>query len=137
MVLKQIITIEQSKVIDIDKIYLFTKSYLWSRIKSSKKAYKEKPFYINISAKELYPEIKDEKEKILVQGIIDLYFIDENENIVLVDYKTDFVKHGEEELINKYKKQLDLYRYAIEESLGNKVHEVYIYSTYLNKEIQI
>ena len=76
------------------------------------------------------------EEEILVQGIIDLYYIDKNNNLVLVDYKTDFVSQAQE-LIQKYKVQLDLYKKALEEALNKKVSKVYIYSTYLKKEIEI
>jgi len=137
MLLKQMITTNQKQVIDISKIEAFTNSSLWKRINMAKQIYQEKPFYINIPAKELYPEVKDEKETILVQGMIDLYFIDEEGKIVLVDYKTDYIKHSEQELIEKYKKQLEMYKYAIEESTGKVVDEVYLYSTYLNKEIEV
>ena len=50
-------------------------------MKEAKEVYQEKPFYINISAKEIFKE--DVDETILVQGIIDLYYIDKNDNLVL------------------------------------------------------
>lgn len=76
-----------------------------------KNIYKEKPFYINVPASQIYDA--DIKENILVQGIIDLYFVNENGQIVLVDYKTDYVESGKEfELVEKYKSQLDLYKQA-------------------------
>lgn len=68
----------------------YVKSDLYKALKKAKKVYKEKAFYMNIDASKIYKE--DIKEKILVQGIIDLYYIDENDNIILVDYKTDQVK---------------------------------------------
>ena len=71
---------------------------------------------------------------ILTQGIIDLYFIDENDKLILVDYKTDYVQ-DEKEFIEKYKKQLDLYKKALESSLNHKVDETIIYSIYMQKEI--
>ena len=53
-------------------------------------------------------------------------------------YKTDYVEKGKEnELIQKYKKQLELYKKALEQALGKKVKKVYIYSVYLGKEIEI
>ena len=77
-------------------------------------------------------------EDILVQGIIDLYYIDKNDNIVLVDYKTDYVEKGKEELlVEKYKEQLNLYKEALEKSLNTKVKNMGIYSLYLNQFIQI
>jgi ATP-dependent helicase/nuclease subunit A len=56
----------------------------------------------------------------------------------LVDYKTDYVKNNdEEELKNKYRVQLELYKQALVEATNKKVEEVYIYSLYLNKEIKM
>ena len=67
-----------------------------------------------------------------------MYFINENGQVVLVDYKTDYVENGNEiELVDKYKSQLNLYKQALENALGAKVDKVYIYSVYLDKEIEI
>ena len=74
------------------------------------------------------------KDEILIQGIIDLFYINEQDELILVDYKTDYVK-DEEELLEKYNKQLELYEMALEQSLNKKVSKKYIYSTHLNKEI--
>lgn len=137
MVSSCVITEEQSKVIDISKIEAFVNSTLWQRIQQAKQVYQEQPFYIQIPANKLYKEVQDETENILVQGVIDLYFVDEKDKMVLVDYKTDYVKQSEQELIEKYQTQLDIYRYAIEEATGKKVEEVYLYSTYLDKEILV
>ena len=103
-------------------------------MKNAKEIYKEKPFYITIPAKEIYDE--DVPENILIQGIIDLYYVRNNGQVVLVDYKTDFVEQ-EDELIKKYKTQLDLYKKALEKSINKKVDEMIIYSLYLQKEIKI
>ena len=65
---------------------------------------------------------------VLVQGMIDAYFI-EDEEMVLVDYKTDFVRRGEEQkLIDRYHVQLEDYAQALERMTGRKVKERYIYS---------
>ena len=67
-----------------------------------------------------------------------MYFINENGQVVLVDYKTDYVENGNEiELVDKYKSQLNLYKQALENALGAKVDKAYIYSVYLDKEIEI
>jgi len=56
----------------------------------------------------------------------------------LLDYKTDYVEENSESvLIEKYKKQLALYKRALEDGLNLNVKEVYIYSLYLNKEILV
>lgn len=118
----------------MNSILKFTKSKIWQELKSAKEIYKEKPFYIHIDAKDVYHE--ETEEKILVQGIIDLYYINKNNELVLVDYKTDFVEdNNENELICKYKSQLDLYRTALENALNRKANKIFIYSTWLGKEI--
>lgn len=113
----------------------YIKSDLYKALKKAKKIYKEKAFYMNTDAGKIYKE--DIKDKILVQGVIDLYYIDENDNIILVDYKTDYVKNGEQELVDKYKNQLLIYKKALEEALEKKVYKTYIYSLYLGKSIEI
>ena len=61
-----------------------------------------------------------------------MYYINKNDELVLVDYKTDYVQKDEEQkLIDKYKEQLNLYKEALENSLGRKVNKVLIYSTLL------
>lgn len=133
---KEIISPIEADNININAILKFTKSNIWKELQTAKEIYKEKPFYINIDAKDIYHEKTE--EKILVQGIIDLYYINQYDELILLDYKTDFVQNGKEtELIDKYKKQLDLYKNALEEALKRKVSKTYIYSTYLGKEIYV
>ena len=118
------------------KILNFTKSEIWKEMKNAKKIYKERPFFINIPAKDIYNE--ELEEELLVQGIIDLYYINQNNEIILVDYKTDYVeKDKKQELICKYKAQLDLYKKALEETYKKKVKNVYIYSVYLEEILKI
>lgn len=132
---KEIITSKEKENINLYKILEFTKSNIWKEMKKAKKVYKERPFFINIPAKEIYKE--EIEEKILIQGIIDLYYINENDEIILVDYKTDYVERGKEQkLIEKYKKQLELYCKAIEEANKKQVSRIYIYSVYLGREIE-
>lgn len=133
---KQIIKELEANAINPEKIYKFTKSTIWRQMQEAKEVYQEKPFYINIPAKDIYKENID--EDILVQGIIDLYYIDKNDNLILVDYKTDYVEHNKEkELVDKYIEQLNLYSKALEKDLHKKPYKIYIYSTYLNKAIEI
>ena len=130
----KIITETQKEAVDKTKILKFTFSNIFKQMKNAKEIYKENPFFINIPAKEMYET--EAEDSILVQGIIDLYFINENNKLILVDYKTDYVpEKNEEYLIEKYEGQLKIYTRALEEALNKKVDEIYIYSTYLNKEI--
>ena len=133
---KEIINQKELENINPYKILEFTKSEIYAECKNAKELYKERPFYINIPASEIYGE--DTESEILVQGIIDLYYINENDELVLVDYKTDYVEKGNEnELIKKYEKQLELYQRALEFATKKKVSKKYIYSVYLGKSLKI
>lgn len=77
----------------------------------------------------------DDSDSMLVQGIIDAYFIEDGE-IVLVDYKTDRGK-SEKQLIDDHKTQLDYYGKALERLLHLKLKESVIYSTFHGKAISI
>ena len=116
-------------------MYKYTKSALWNDLSKAKEIHKEQPFYINIPAKEIYENIETD-ENILVQGIIDLYYISEDNKLILIDYKTDYVKKPEE-LINKYKTQLSIYKKALENSLNRRVDETYIFSTNWGQSLNV
>jgi len=134
---KEIITEIEVQNIDKEKLLEYTNSQLWTELKQAKEIHKEHPFYINIKASRIYNQInKEDDEDILVQGVIDLFFIDKDDKLILVDYKTDYVQN-ENELVEEYKGQLDLYKEALEQSLNKKVDKMCIYSVYLNKLIEI
>lgn len=134
---KEIITEIEAQNIDKEKLLEYTNSQLWTELKQAKEIHKEHPFYINIKASRIYNQInKEDDEEILVQGVIDLFFIDKDDKLILVDYKTDYVQN-ENELVEEYKGQLDLYKEALEQSLNKKVDKMCIYSVYLNKLIEI
>ena len=136
---KNIITKLEADSINPYKILEFTKTDIWQDLKQAKEIYREKPFYINIPIKDILKSetldlnsIKD--ESILVQGIIDLYYISKDDELVLLDYKTDYVEKGKENLLlDKYKKQLEIYKDALESALDRKVDKTFIYSVYLGK----
>lgn len=98
------------------------------------KLYKEQPFVLSVDASEIYPE-DCSGEKILVQGIIDVYF-EEPDGLVVLDYKTDKVRTGNE-LKEKYHAQLDYYAQALEQLTEKPVKEKIIYSFTLGEEIEV
>lgn len=95
---------------------------------------RERPFMMGIDAGRLDEKFPD-GEMVLIQGIIDAFFVEEGE-IVLLDYKTDKVS-DETELVSRYRIQLDYYKEALEASTNMKVKEIYIYSFSLGKEIPL
>lgn len=116
--------------VSCDKLLRFFQSGLGKRMQKAAKAgqlYKEQPFVLGIPANELYPETES-REPVLVQGIIDAFFIEENA-IVLMDYKTDYVKQdAKEELSKKYKPQLEYYKRALEQLYELPVKEMWFYA---------
>lgn len=123
LVEKEIITQNEADAIDVDLIYQYTKSQLFEELRQAKEVHKEQPFYINIPAKEVIREAENSNKNILVQGIIDLYYIDKNDNLILIDFKTDYISNepnAKEKILDKYKVQLEIYKTALEQALNRK-----------------
>lgn len=110
----------------IRKIYKFLNSKIGKELKECKKINKEKEFIL----------VDSKISNSQIQGIIDLYYINQNGNITLVDFKTDNLEE-EEMFIQKYNIQLDIYKRALEKLTGISVEKTYIYSFKLGKEIEI
>lgn len=129
LVEKEIIKKNEADAIDVNLIYQYTKSQLFEELRQAKEVHKEQPFYINIPAKDVVSEAENSKKNILVQGIIDLYYIDKNDNLVLIDFKTDYISNepnAKEKILEKYKVQLEIYKTALEQALGRKVNKTAI-----------
>lgn len=137
--LKNILTAEEQKSIWVPDFNRFAKSPLAGRMKAAaqrEQFYREQPFVIAMPANQIREEYETEEE-ILVQGIIDAYF-EEEDGLVLVDYKTDKVQKGQgKELIEKYKVQMQYYKKALEMITDREVKEIYIYSTGIGKAVLV
>ena len=142
---KKIITEKQSTAINPYKIYKFFKSNIGQRMLKSNFVKREQAIYAQIKLKDvyLYEDIIEEDslnyndESIMLRGIIDAYF-EEDEKIVIVDYKTDFVNdENKDEVINRYKKQLDLYSDVMKNLTGKEVKEKYIYLFGIDEGVSI
>ena len=96
--------------------------------------YREQPFVLGVEASEIYPD-DCSGETILVQGIIDVFF-EEEDGLIVLDYKTDKVRAAGE-LTEKYHAQLDYYGQALEQLLQKPVKEKIIYSFTLREEIPV
>ena len=92
--------------------------------------YREQPFVYGISADRLSEEFPAE-EKVLIQGIIDVFFV-ENGKVILLDYKTDVID-SMQELWKRYETQLAYYEEALENLMGIPVGEKVLYSFYLER----
>lgn len=130
MIKDHLLTEQQARVVNIEKINLFLKSELGQRMLASSNVHREVPFNIEIPCHELFLEMVEEKyqnETILLQGIIDCYF-EEADDLVLIDYKTDYVPFGDSNIIiERYRVQLEYYARTLAILTGKKVKEKYIY----------
>ncbi|HCC06956.1 MAG TPA: helicase-exonuclease AddAB subunit AddA [Clostridiales bacterium] len=128
-----IVSNEDIKNIEKHVIYKFLLSHLANRMRKAGKLYRETPFVLEKSINDLYNEEAD--EKVFIQGIIDCYFEEDGE-IVLVDYKSDYTDDDTGECIKeKYTEQLNIYEEALRGILGKNVKEKIIYSLHLNKQL--
>ena len=131
------ITQEEIEMVDGKKIEHFLNSEVAIRMAAADtkgELYKEQPFVLGVEAGRLSEDFPTD-EKVLIQGIIDVYFIEDGE-IVLLDYKTDAVKTSEE-LINRYETQIDYYTEALEKITGLRVKEKILYSFALGGEVKM
>ena len=139
----ELITEDEEKAINPFKIQKFLKSNLGERMlkahKENREVYRELPFITEISVKRIEKELVDEifnNEKLRLQGIIDCFF-EEEDGVVLLDYKTDYVEEGkEEEFLERYKVQIDLYTETLEKIIGKKIKERYLYLFGIDKEVK-
>ena len=126
LVVEGTISEQDRKYISATKIYNFLNSDIGKLLKKSKKAYREYEFIL-----------KSERiSKSTIQGVIDLFYITDDDKVILVDFKTDKLDN-DLDFIKKYKIQLDIYKEAIETLTNYNVDKVYIYSFNLNKPIEI
>ena len=127
------LTEEYAKAVSLPKILNFLEqelAYRMWRAQEQGLLYREQPFVLGIDAKRLDPDLP-EGEKVLIQGIIDVFFIEDSE-IVLLDYKTDVID-SLEALWNRYNVQIQYYEEALTKLMQMPVKERILYSFYLEK----
>lgn len=132
---------ETRSFITEDKIFALVDSPLGKRMRQAARnglLFKEKQFVVGVPVNRLLGESgeADQGNRIVVQGIVDACFR-EGDSLILMDYKTDHVKEGQEELLRqRYKTQLLYYKDTLEQLTGLTVSETYIYSFALDKELR-
>jgi ATP-dependent helicase/nuclease subunit A len=137
------------KLVNVGQIATFLRSPLYSSISKAKKVYREQRFNILLPAKEFTMDDEYarliENEKLLVQGVIDIFFEDENGKLILCDYKTDFLTSEEKndkslaakKLSTAHSRQLSYYAAALKEICGRAPDKVLIYSLPLGDSVEI
>ncbi len=144
---EKFIDMRTASLCNLRQLEKFFSSELFTRIQNANEVWREQRFHIFLPASD-FTQI-DEKAEILsgetiaVQGVIDLFFREKNENFVLVDYKTDYLTTeelqnpslAEEKLRERHRQQLVYYNKAIEQICGKAPSETIIYSLPLAKSI--
>ena len=128
--------LEMKECINAKDILRFLNSSIGKRMQRAclkEQLHAEQPFVLGLDSEEVYRDVSG--ETVLVQGIIDVYF-EEDGQLVLMDYKTDKVS-CEKELVERYRAQLEYYAKALERLTGKNVKEKIIYSFTLQKEIEV
>lgn len=138
LIQQNVLSEKEAKAINLYELLKFFESDFAERIRNADTIKKEKCFSMLVEAREIFPEKEyaSVKDSVMIDGIIDCFFEEQNE-IVLVDYKTDRL-WGEKTantLKQQYKIQMKLYQRALERATGKKVKEVYLYSFALGKAL--
>ncbi len=133
---RQLLTEEEVKVVEPEKVMQFFDSAIGNRFIKAKKIYRELPFTLS--------RRDQDGDRQIIQGIIDCLILDEHDKWLLLDYKTDkILPHFQEEplltkeMTERYGVQLRIYSEAIEAVLGVEVDEKIIYLYNVQKEIQL
>ena len=145
LVKRRIITEKESQVLSPRKIMRFFKSPIAKRMLSSKFVKREQKIYTQIKMNDIY--LNDEifknnretyeNESVMLRGVIDLYF-EEDDGLVILDYKTDFVdENNKKEIIYKYKKQIEIYADVLSKLTGKKVKEKYLYLFGIDEQVKV
>jgi ATP-dependent helicase/nuclease subunit A len=136
---RNILSKAELNCVQAEKFVKYLQSELGKRICKSQGVYRETPFVMQLSPNEIYDKegYNDTFARILVHGIIDLYF-EEDDELVLVDYKTDVVnsKNSPQNIRDRYKIQLEFYKKALERNTNKKVKEMYLYLVSIDEAIK-
>lgn len=148
---------ETHKFIKLKEYILYINHFLSSELgkniknaKNNNKLYREQRFMIEVPLEEIKQymnvserqnvDVKLKSPQVIIQGVIDAFYINNDGNIVLIDYKTDGLSTGKiskEKLVNNYKLQMDIYERALNQITRKTIEKKYIYSFALNEAISM
>ena len=134
LIQRELLTEEQREAVNPETIIDFFESDIGKRLQNAPRIRREVPFTMSLPAKEAYSDWKSGEEEILIQGVIDCIFEDE-QGLVLLDYKTDTItgrfasgyEGAKEILADRYRMQLELYTRAVEGIMNKKVTSRYLF----------
>ncbi|ERJ11551.1 helicase-exonuclease AddAB subunit AddA [Haloplasma contractile] len=136
---KEFLLKEQVELVDLDKVFHFTKTKEYMEICQAKKVMRELPFTTLAPAHEVYKDWKEDDTKILIQGVMDLV-VEFDDKVYLIDYKSNKVKDLKQELPeikNEYTLQMDYYVAALKDLYPTKKVEAYLYLIEANQFVSM
>ncbi len=140
---------EDAELIRFNEVEMFLHSDVYAKMKRARQIWRERRFNIRLPASDFTANPSDRElyadEKLLVQGVIDCFFLDENGELILLDYKTDRLsayelshrRAAEEKLSSRHKRQLSYYEKALCAMFGKPPSHTYIYSLPLGDVIEV
>ncbi len=142
---KHFLTAEDAALVNIEEIEAFLASPLFDEMRSATTLYREQRFNLELPASDFAADARLKAElsgeTVLVQGVIDCFFIDTEGNIVLVDYKTDRLPKNRaaaaEKLRAAHARQIGYYARAISEICGKAPSRRLIYSLCLGDTVAL
>ncbi|MGE7661963.1 helicase-exonuclease AddAB subunit AddA [Peribacillus sp. NPDC097197] len=134
LIQRELLTEEQREAVNPETIIDFFESDIGKRLRKAPTIRREVPFTMSLPAKEAYSDWEKGEEEVLIQGVIDCIFEDE-QGLVLLDYKTDAItgrfasgyEGAKDILADRYRMQLELYTRAVEGILNKKVTSRYLF----------
>lgn len=139
MTAMELITEQQAQACDPHKVLRFFQSPLGEQVRRAKQVWREEKFTLLLPASQLDGRWKAAGEHTtMLQGVIDCFFLDEAGQAVLLDFKTDRVRPGEQPLLQqRYGMQLEAYARAIQEIYGLSVARRYLYLFHLEQAVEL
>ncbi len=136
MVHKKLLTEKEAEIVNVDMLHGFFNSEIGKRMIASPYVKREVPFVIKKNACEIINSL-NKNDIILIQGIIDCYFY-EDDQVVIIDYKTDKISDENLELIKQeYSPQILSYKEAVEKITDKKVKACYLYLFDISQAVEI
>lgn len=139
LIKQKILSKRVAKLIDISSIMGFYQSKLGKKVLANpKQTYREVPFSLLMSAKDVFEGFENDNQKILIHGIIDGY-VKTNGGIYLFDYKTDHLTFNTsiKDILKRYSGQLNLYALALSKIWNRSVDNKYLYLLSENQTIKV
>ena len=132
------LTETQRDLLDFGKLNGFFKTALYEKIRSAEKVYRELRFNLKVAAGEVLADAPETDDFVLVQGVIDCFIRESDGSYTVIDFKTDHVKSGEEQLLaDRYANQLAFYCRAVTDMTKAPVKNAVIFSFALMEEIPL